>query len=218
MQCELSVGASSIRDSDLMPGIDAAAIDRLFGPCIPRLRKAAARLLRNPHDAEDALQDGLLSAFRHLDQFQGRAQLMTWMHSIVTNAAKSKLRREQSRPFLYSLDEPCSTRDNMSLADTIIDPRGNLDDQYTRIEQGQILAAILKELPAKLRAILVLCDIEGYRLQEAAAKLGLSESAVNTGHFRANRLLQKRARDLQTRAKFRAQFRRVRCEERRVSR
>jgi RNA polymerase sigma-70 factor, ECF subfamily len=185
-----------------MPGIDAAAIDRLFAPCIPRLRKAAARVLRNPYDVEDALQDGLLSAFRHLDQFQGRAQFMTWMHSIVTNAAKSKLRREQSRPFLYSLDEASSTRDHRSLADTIMDPSSSLDDQYTYMERCQVLAVVLKELPAKLRAILVLCDIEGFRLKEAAAKLGLSESAAKTGHFRANRLLQKKAREVQARTKF----------------
>jgi RNA polymerase sigma-70 factor, ECF subfamily len=206
LQSELGVGEISNLDGDSIPGVDAAAIDQLFRPCIPRLRKAAARLLRNPYDAEDALQDGLLSAFRHLDQFQGRAQFMTWMHSIVTNAARSKLRREQSRPLLYSLDEPSSTRDNTSLADTIADPRSNLDDQYTHIERRQILTAALRELPAKWRAILVLCDIEGYRLKEAAAKLGLSESAVKTGHFRANRLLQKRAKEVQTRTKFRAQF------------
>jgi RNA polymerase sigma-70 factor (ECF subfamily) len=206
LQSELGVGEISNLDGDSIPGVDAAAIDRLFRPCIPRLRKAAARLLRNPYDAEDALQDGLLSAFRHLDQFQGRAQFMTWMHSIVTNAARSKLRRDQSRPLLYSLDEPSSTRDNTSLADTIADPRSNLDDQYTHIERRQILTAALRDLPAKWRAILVLCDIEGYRLKEAAAKLGLSESAVKTGHFRANRLLQKRAKEVQTRTKFRAQF------------
>jgi RNA polymerase sigma-70 factor (ECF subfamily) len=207
LHCELSVGESSNRELASIPGTDAAAIDQLFAPCIPRLRRVAARLLRNPDDAEDALQDGLLSAFRHLDQFQGRAQFMTWMHSIVTNAARSKLRHELSRPFLYSLDEPSSTRDNTSLGDTIMDPRSNLDDQHTHVERCQILAAALRELPAKLRAILVLCDIEGYRVKEAAAKLGLSESAVKTGHFRANRLLQKRAREVQTRTKFRAQFR-----------
>jgi RNA polymerase sigma-70 factor, ECF subfamily len=206
LQCELGVRESSNRELDLTPGIDAAATDQLFAPCIPRLRKAAARLLRNPYDAEDALQDGLLSAFRHLDQFQGRAQFMTWMYSIVTNAARSKLRRERSRPFLCSLDEPLSTRDDTSLADALRDPRGNLDDQYTHVERCEILAAVLKELPAKLRAIFVLCDIEGFRLKEAAAKLGLSESAVKTRRSRANCLLQKRVREAQSPAQFRAEF------------
>jgi RNA polymerase sigma-70 factor, ECF subfamily len=206
LQCELNVGGSSNRDLDSIPAIDAAAIDQLLRPCIPRLRKAAARLLRNPYDAEDALQDGLLSAFRHFDQFQGRAELMTWMHSIVTNAARSKLRRDNSRPFACSLDEPSRTRDNTSLADELMDPRSNLDDQYIHVERCRILAAVLRELPVKLRAIFVLCDIEGFRLKEAAAKLGLSESAIKAGHFRANRLLHKKVREVQARAKFRAQF------------
>jgi RNA polymerase sigma-70 factor, ECF subfamily len=200
LQCELSVAESS--NGQLTSKSDAAAMDELFGPCIPRLRKVAARLLHNPHDAEDALQDALLSAFRHLDQFQGRAQFMTWLHSIVTNAARSKLRREQARPFSYSLDEPWSTREDTSFADTLVDPRGNLDDQYVHVERCQILTAILKELPAKLRATIVLCDIEGLRVKETAAKLGLSESAVKIRRFRANRLLRKRVKE----AKFRVRF------------
>lgn len=204
MPCGLSVAENSNRELNLTPGRSAAAIDQLFGPCIPRLRKTAARLLRNPHDAEDALQDGLLSAFKHLDQFRGHAQFMTWMHSIVANAARSKLRREQSRPLLCSLDEPLSARDSTHFSDLLVDPRGDLDDQYAHVERSEILASILEELPSKLRAIVVLCDIEGLRLKDAAAKLGVSESAVKTRHFRANRLLQKRVKEAKSRARLRA--------------
>lgn len=202
MQCELSVAESLNRQ--LSSKSDAAAIGELFAPCIPRLRKVAARLLRNPHDAEDALQDGLLSAFRHLDQFQGRAQFMTWMHSIVANAARSKLRRERSWPAICSLDEPLSMREGASFADALADPRGNLDDQYTHVERCEILAAVLQELPTKLRATIVLCDIKGLGVKEAAAKLGLSESAVKTRRFRANRLLQKRVKEAKSRVRFRS--------------
>src|SRR6185437_2818219 len=64
----------------------------------PRLYRTALRQLGNPDDAEDALQDALLSAYRHLDQFQGRAQLSTWLTRIVINAARELQRRRHARP------------------------------------------------------------------------------------------------------------------------
>jgi RNA polymerase sigma-70 factor (ECF subfamily) len=158
---------------------------------MPQLQKTAARLLRNAEDAEDALQDGLLSAFRHLDQFQGRARFTTWMHTIVANAAKSKLRRQRSGPFIFSLDEPGPEREEVRLADMLADPQTNLDDEFGRVEEFRILATILEELPSALRVVVLLCDIEGLKVREAAAQLGMTISAVKTRHFRANRLLLK---------------------------
>lgn len=178
---------------DLAVRGDAAALDRLFGPCMPQLQKTAARLLGNTEDAEDALQDGLLSAFRHLDQFQGRARFTTWMHTIVANAAKSKLRRQRSQPFILSLDEPEPEHEQIRLADTLADPQTNLDDGYAQREEFRILATILDELPSVLRVVVLLCDIQGFRLKEAAAQLGVTISAVKSRHFRASRLLLKMA-------------------------
>jgi RNA polymerase sigma-70 factor, ECF subfamily len=180
---------------------DTEALDRLFGPCIPRLQKTAARLLRNPQDAEDALQDGLLSAFRHLHQFEGRAQFMTWMHTIVTNAARSKLRSQRTRPCTFSLDEPVSEQKYTSIADGLVDPRPCQDDEYAHAEYSRILVAILEELPEKLRAIILLCNIEGLPLKDAAVRLGLTVSLVKSRHFRANRLLLKMAKQACTRSK-----------------
>ena len=73
-------------------------LDHLFASCMPRLRQAARQMLRNPQDCEDALQEGLLLAFRNLNQFQGRSQFSTWLHSIVRNAARTQVRRKKCRP------------------------------------------------------------------------------------------------------------------------
>src|SRR5271168_5415589 len=72
--------------------------------CLPSFYRNAYRHLGNAADAEDAVQDALLSAYKHLDQFQGQAQMSTWLTAIVTNSARMKLRR---RPRLtnLSLDE-----------------------------------------------------------------------------------------------------------------
>jgi RNA polymerase sigma-70 factor, ECF subfamily len=174
---------------------DAEALDRLFTLYIPRLQRTAARLLRNTEDAEDALQDGLLAAFRHLDQFQGRSQFTTWIHAIVINAARSKLRRQRARPLFFSIDQP-TTDEGLVPKEALTDPHSGPDDTYSDLERSQILKTIVSELPEKLRCIVVLCDIEGLRLKEAAARLGLSIPAVKSRHLRANRLVFKMAKEI----------------------
>jgi RNA polymerase sigma-70 factor (ECF subfamily) len=179
---------------------DAPALDRLFSSCIPQLQRTAARLLCCPQDSEDALQDALLSAFRHLSKFEGRAQFSTWMHTIVANAAKSILRKQRRRPLMSSLDEPQPEHEGLRLSDILPDPRAGLEEGYARAERSQLLALFLQNLPPTHRSIVLLCDVEGLCLQEAAKRLGLSLSAVKTRHLRANRFILnvvKRARERQ---------------------
>jgi hypothetical protein len=71
---------------------------------LPALYRVALRQLRNHEDAEDAVQDALLSAFTHISQFEGRSHISTWLHRIVVNSARMQLRRRQNRAFV-SLDE-----------------------------------------------------------------------------------------------------------------
>ena len=80
------------------------SLDELFGNCMPRLFRVADCVLHNADDSEDALQDGLLSALRHLDQFKGNSQFSTWMYSIIRNSALAKLRKQRSHP-MVSLDD-----------------------------------------------------------------------------------------------------------------
>jgi RNA polymerase sigma-70 factor, ECF subfamily len=162
---------------------------------MPRLQRTAAKLLHNPADAEDALQDGLLAAFRHMDQFQGRAQFTTWMHTIVVNAARSKLRRQRSRPLFFSIDDVSPGHDNLPLAETLPDAKSGLDEAYAYVERARFLESMLAVLPADTRQIVELCDIEGLKIKEAAARLGISTSAAKTRHFRANRILQQMANE-----------------------
>ena len=188
---ETSLHRDSEQVFDLVLKGDSAAINRLFAPCIPRLRMAAMRLLHNAQDSEDALQEGLLSAFRHLHQFQGRAQFATWVHTIVVNSAKSTLRKQRSRPSISSLDEPLSGHGDLCVADKIGDRRSGLDDEYEQTERQRILAEAIQGLPPRWRVVIRLYTIGGVQLKEIAALLGLSMSAVKSLHFRANRRLPK---------------------------
>jgi len=77
---------------------DSAALDTLFAQHNRALYQTALRLLGNPEDAEDALQEGLLAAYRNLPRFEGRSQFSTWLTRIVINAALMRLRSRRSRP------------------------------------------------------------------------------------------------------------------------
>src|SRR6476661_9080329 len=84
---------------------DSQAVETLFRRYQRPLFQTALRVLGNAEDAEDALQDGLLSAYRNLKRFEGRSQFSTWLTRIVINAALMRRRSAKARPAV-SLDEP----------------------------------------------------------------------------------------------------------------
>jgi RNA polymerase sigma-70 factor, ECF subfamily len=189
--CEVSANRDGDLVFDLAMKGDSVAVNQLFAQCIPRLRKVAARFFCNEQDSEDALQDGLLSAFRHLNQFRGRARFTTWMHVIVANAARSELRRRRSRPLTSSIDEPLSKQGDLCAADIVADPHCELDEHFDQVEQYGILKQAVQELPPMWRGVIQLYDIEGLQMKDVAAKLGLTLSTTKTYHFRASRRILK---------------------------
>ena len=186
-------GSAALRESksvfDMAVRGDTAALNELFASCMPRLQRTAARLLSNLQDSEDALQDGLLSAVRHLNNFQGRAQFSTWMHTIVVNAAKGILRKQRRHPLIFSLDELHPEHEELRLSDRLAHSQPGMEDHYAKLERSHFLARILQQLPPTHRSIIWLCDLQELSMQEAAGRLGLTVSAVKTRHLRANRFL-----------------------------
>src|ERR1700726_3777549 len=89
----------------------------------PMLFRVALRRLRNVEDAEDAVQEALLSAYKHIGQFEGRSQLSTWLTSIVTNTAGMKL-RQHLRHEMVSLDQNQES-EGATLANELMDKRPN---------------------------------------------------------------------------------------------
>ena len=86
--------------------------------CLPSFQRKACRYLRNAADAEDAVQDALLAAYNHLDQFKGQAQMSTWLTSIVINCARMQLRR-RPRQIHVSLDERFGEEQEFCLSDQL---------------------------------------------------------------------------------------------------
>ena len=96
--------------------------------CLPSLYRYAYRFLGNKADAEDAVQDALLAAYKHLNQFRGDAQLSTWLTTIVINCARMHLRK-RSRYIHVSLDSRIGDEQEYPLSDTLVDHRPNPEDE-----------------------------------------------------------------------------------------
>jgi len=165
------------------------AIGELFLRSQARLYKTALRIVGNPEDAEDALQDGLLSAFRNLCEFEGRSQLSTWLTRIVVNSALMKLRRRHPEA-VTSIDERLHL-DDEPLADRLPAPGPNPEEIYRQREQLQLLERVLGTLPASYQHALRLCHVQGLKIREAAEITGTSAGTFKSQLWRARDRLRK---------------------------
>jgi RNA polymerase sigma-70 factor (ECF subfamily) len=158
---------------------------------MPQLYHAAAQVLRHPQDSEDAVQDGLMAAFRHLNQFQGRAKFSTWLHRIVVNAALMKLRHRKRELTITSIDEKFEN-DEVNFESLIPDWRRNPEEEYWDTECSSLLTESIRDLPPRYRAVIQMCDIEGLMEKEAAQRIGILIGVVKSRRYRGRRMLLRR--------------------------
>ena len=162
---------------------DPQAFGELFRRHRDRLWAVALRTTGNHEEAADALQDALVSAFRRAESYRGDAAVTTWLHRIVVNACLDRLRRRKVRaadPLPDDLEERAARGDVVAGAapGPTSDP-GPEGQVIARERRGQVLAA-LAELPPDQRAALVLVDMEGYAVAEAAAILEVPSGTVKS--------------------------------------
>jgi RNA polymerase sigma-70 factor, ECF subfamily len=171
----------------LEPINDREALNEIFARNRSRLYKTALRLMRNHEDAEDALQDGLLSAYRNLSGFKGRSQLTTWLTRIVVNAALMRLRKKRA-VIMISLDQP-SAGDDRPLAAKIPDSKPNPEELYTRNERLQILDRAVQKLSPAYRQTFLLREVQGMSVKEASEASGVPSGSLKAQLHRARRRL-----------------------------
>jgi RNA polymerase sigma-70 factor (ECF subfamily) len=169
---------------------DQQAMDTLFRRYQRPLFQTALRVLGNAEDAEDALQDGLLSAFRNLRRFEGRSQFSTWLTRIVINAALMRRRSAKARPAV-SLDET-PREDELPATERFSDNRPNPEQVFAGTELREMIGANLDELSPLLRTAFVLREVQGYSTGEAAKKLGVTENTLKARLWRARHQLAER--------------------------
>jgi len=148
-----------------------------------RFRRIALGHLSNVADAEDAVQDALLSALTHVHQFKGQAKMSTWLTTIVINSARMKLRRRLTWVHL-ALDETDGQQD-LPLESTVSDARRGPEEAYREREIAETLARATSRLSATLRTTFQLRDIEGLSIRETAELLGVPTGTVKARLARA---------------------------------
>src|SRR5215475_170683 len=169
---------------------DAQAIETLFRRYHRPLFQTALRVLGNAEDAEDTLQDGLLSAFRNLKRFEGRSQFSTWLTRIVFNAALMRRRSAKARPAI-SLDES-PREDELPATERFADDGPTPEQVFAGTEIREMINSNLDELSPLLRTAFVLREVEGYSTGEAAKKLGVTENTLKARLWRARHQLAER--------------------------
>lgn len=170
---------------------DAAAFERLVRDYGGRMLAVTRRFLANDEDAQDAVQEAFLSAFKALDRFEGQSRLGTWLHRIAVNAALMKLRTRKSRPQEQSADEllPQFHADGHQAHPT----SGWRDEGLAALERREtrdLVRRSIENLPENYRIVLLLRDIEGKDTEETAELLGMTPNAVKTRLHRARMALR----------------------------
>jgi RNA polymerase sigma-70 factor, ECF subfamily len=176
------VRRSQQRDEDVTPDAvllqrhvdgDTDAFGQLFARHRDRLWAVAIRTLGDPEEAADALQDAMIAAFRRAASFRGDSAVTTWLHRIVVNAALDRMRRRAARPTTAGQDDEALDALAVAGGQPLSDPSGTTDTAM------DVMAA-LRQLVPDQRAALVLVDMLGYSISDAAEVLGVSEGTVKS--------------------------------------
>jgi RNA polymerase sigma-70 factor, ECF subfamily len=173
---------------DAMEG-DSEAQDQLFARYRTRLYRLALRLLRRKEEAEDAVQDGLLLAYKNLSSFQGRSLFSTWLTRIVVNAALVRMRRQRARPEFFL--QEISPEERFP-AGNVVDSRPDPEQECAYLETRNILNGALEELSPSIRSAFQLRELQDLSNSEAAEVSGVQIGAFKSRISRARSQLAER--------------------------
>ena len=153
------------------------------------LRQRILRIVRNREDAEDILQETLLSAYRNLDTFRGACRFSTWMMKIGINTSLMVLRKRRSTPEVIS--EQLSEDRQRFESPEFRDPGLNPEQRYIADQMIDKLRSIMRRLPARTRTVMDLYCVKELRLKDAAAILGITEATAKSRVLRGRNRLRR---------------------------
>ena len=166
--------SSAPSDADLLRAHvegDREAFAELVRRHRDRLWAVALRTIGDREEAADAVQDALLSAHRNAARFRGDSAVTTWLHRIVVNSCLDRIRRRQAHPTV-----PLSDGSRSADRPSGVEPAAPVADHDTALVVRQALA----ELPVDQRAAIVLVDVQGYPVAEAAEILGVAVGTIKS--------------------------------------
>jgi RNA polymerase sigma-70 factor (ECF subfamily) len=200
-------------------GGDEQAYRRLVEPHHGELHAHCYRMLGSVHDAEDALQETLLRAWRGLDRFEGRSSLRSWLYTIATNTCLNQIARRPKRvlpidygPATDPHDGPGEPLVESVWVEPYPDERLGVEDglaapaaRYEQRESVELaFIAALQHLPATQRAVLILREVLGFSAKETADSLETSVASVNSALQRARAAVDERVPEQSQQATVRA--------------
>ena len=170
---------------------DQRALETIFNLYSVKLYNIALRILGEPADTEEIIQDVFWTVYRKAKSFQGNSQFSTWLYRLTVNAALGKIRRRKNNKEVdYEEYLPKFQTDGHHSVRPVVDWSDNLDEQYSKHELQEVLGKALNELKPLDKSVVVLSDLEGLSDKEIAVSLGLSVSAVKTRLHRARLFLR----------------------------
>ena len=169
---------------------DRDAQDTLFQRYRSRLYRLALRLLHSKEDAEDAVQDALLSAYRNISSFEGRSLFSTWLTRIVVNAALVRMRRQRARPELFLQD--VSPEEQVSMDAKCVDLRPDPEQAYASVETRLLVEDALEDLSPSIRWAFQLRELQDLSNSEEAEVAGIELGAFKSRISRARSQLAER--------------------------
>lgn len=183
------VGAKAPSDADLVERIrggDARAMETLMRRHNGALYRTARAILRDDTEAEDAVQDAYIHAFRSLDQFRGDSAVSTWLVRIAANEALMRLRRQRRLAQVIPIDHDNGEALLRDVADREPGPeQAAMDGQLRRMIERRIDA-----LPDLYRPVFMMRAVQEMSVEETAEALGMPEATVRTRFFRARALMR----------------------------
>jgi RNA polymerase sigma-70 factor (ECF subfamily) len=187
MDMKPAIAASEgLSDLDLIGRIrtgDAHAMEALMRRHNRTLFRTARAILRDDAEAEDAVQEAYLQAYRSLAGFRGESKFSTWLVRIVANEALMRRRRNARTAAVIPIDSSEQAEAGMSL-------EAGPENEALRGQMRRILEARIDRLPDGYRAVFVLRALEELSVEETASALDIPEATVRTRYFRARSLLR----------------------------
>src|SRR6478672_1765963 len=166
----------------------ARELQRVLSLSSPSFYRCALRLLGNKADAEDAVQEALMAAHKHLHQFRGQSQMSTWLTTIVSNCARMQLRK-RPRQIHMPLDEQIGEDERYFVSERLADTRPSPEDECRNSELAAHLRKCTALLSPSLRRTFQLRVADGLSIFETAQVLGLPQGTVKAQLARARRKL-----------------------------
>ncbi len=166
---------------------DASAFEDMMRQYNRRLYRLARATLKDRTEAQDALQDAYICAYRSMASFRGDASLGTWLSRLVLNECFARMRRTVRRENVVPM---VSASRHAESTDMIVDETAAPDRAAGRVQIRELLERKVDELPENYRTVFVLRSVEELTVDETAASLGIPEETVRSRHFRAKGLLR----------------------------